>query len=481
MKMMIARFLCLWLLVYPAASVCAGAQYVEVIPPRYECVSDFCEGLAAAEIDGKWGFIDQANRFVVAAQYDDVSVFCEGFAAVSVNEKWGFIDKAGKVVVPPKYDDTGFFHEGLASILVDDGKSGKWGFIDTTGREVVPPKYDRAAAFHQNLAMVWIADEEDWGIFSPGKWGYVDGTGREVVPLIYEDIGEFHEGRACVVKDGKMGFVDETGAVVIPLAYTYKSEERPWTDIADTYVELLPFFSEGLVALWGSEGHGDRYGYIDRDGNEVIPFEYDYAAPFSEGLAYVSKGASVWYETNADGKFGYIDKAGRVVVQLQYDCDYAGHGTLYDWFFVDGYAPVSRKGATQWDMVYGLVDRTGKVVVPIRYYWMRRLEGGLSFAGYGEDYSGHGTWDSIGLIDETGREIVAVGHYAWIEKFSEGYACVRLGGDGGAWMGDEESRYGFIDWTGREVVPCVYEAAGNFSEGLAAVCRDGKWGFIAIR
>ena len=57
------------------------------------------------------------------------------------------------------------------------------------------------------------------------------------------------------------------------------------------------------------------------------------------------------------------------------------------------------------------------------------------------------------------------------KDFSEGLAAV---------MDDENYKYGFIDTTGREVVPCKYDYVGNFSEGLAAVKLDGKWGFVAV-
>lgn len=455
--------------------------YMLAIPPRYDDARSFSEGLAAVSIGEKWGFIDTAGQEVVPLRYGEAGDFRDGLAPVRVGDwrtgAWGFIDKAGNEVIPPKYHGVSDFHEGLAAVVL----GGKGGFIDMAGNEIVPPKYDEVYDFREGLARVWIADGEDKGPFSPGKWGYIDKTGKEVVPVIYEVIGEFSEGRACVVKDGKMGFVDQTGAAVIPLMYTY---ERPWNEIAAGYVDILPFFSEGLAAVWGADGYGGRYGYIDRDGKRVIPFEYDYAGPFSQGLAYVSQGASLWYETDGETsenrKFGYIDKAGQVVVPLEYDCDYVGQGTLFHWRFVDGLAQVSQKAASQRDMKYGMIDQTGKIVVPLRYHWLERLPDGLSFAGYGEDYSGHGTWNSIGLIDETGREIVAVDYYAWIGYFSEGYAWVRYGGEGGAWMASEESRYGFIDMAGNEVAPCIFEEALDFSQGLAAVMTDGKWGYITM-
>jgi hypothetical protein len=37
---------------------------------------------------------------------------------------------------------------------------------------------------------------------------------------------------------------------------------------------------------------------------------------------------------------------------------------------------------------------------------------------------------------------------------------------------------GFVNQVFEEVIPCIYDSILNFSEGLAAVCIDNKWGFI---
>lgn len=52
----------------------------------------------------------------------------------------------------------------------------------------------------------------------------------------------------------------------------------------------------------------DKYGYIDKQGNEVIPLKYDDAYNFSNGLARVELA----------GKYGYIDKQGNEVIPLKY-------------------------------------------------------------------------------------------------------------------------------------------------------------------
>lgn len=39
-------------------------------------------------------------------------------------------------------------------------------------------------------------------------------------------------------------------------------------------------------------------------------------------------------------------------------------------------------------------------------------------------------------------------------------------------------RYGFTDLKKKTTIPCIYEAAGNFSSGLAPVCINRRWGYI---
>jgi len=493
-----------YLLMLICLTVSLGALaegYIWVIPPQFDAVSEFSEGLAAVEIDEKWGFIDKTGKIVVPPKYCDVfggdvygfmdaGGFRDGLAKVQVGDwetgKWGFIDKTGKEVVPCKYDAVSSFFEGMAPIMVHDGETYKLGFIDTTGKEVVPPQYDEVGNFYDGLAMVCTGDglRGDPGIVYGGKWGFVDKTGKEVVPIEYDKVGRFREGRASVLKDGLLGFVDETGAIVIPLTY-----ETDWPPSLAWHLDVMPFFSEGLAAVWDGDVESGPYGYIDKDGNVVIPFEYDYAAPFSEGLAYVVKGGfcHVYGPDEELGKFGFIDKTGEVVVPLIYDCDYPDHGVLYDQHFHDGFAKVSQEISSSMHMQYGMIDKTGQVVVPIEYDWVWQngwkwnFDDGLAFVVLRDYCYETQYWGSSGLMDKTGKEIVAVGYYDGIESFSEGFAQVWHGGEGeNGYEMYHSGAHGFIDTTGREIVLCIFEDVRSFSEGLAAVKVDGKWGYIAI-
>ena len=74
--------------------------------------------------------------------------------------------------------------------------------------------------------------------------------------------------------------------------------------------------------------------------------------------------------------------------------------------------------------------------------------------------------DKFGFIDKTGREVIPL-IYDNAYSFSNGLAVVALNG-----------KYGFIDETGRVVIPFKYDGAKAFSEGLARVLLKNKYGYI---
>ena len=313
-----------------------------VIPFKYDWVSDFREGLAGVELNGKWGYINKSGKEVVPPKYDEAGFFHEGLAGVELNGKWGYINKSGKEVVPLKYDGARSFHEGLAIVSLN----GKWGYINKSGKEVVPPKYDYAWDFEEGLA----------GVSLNGKKNYINKSGKEVVPPKYDDVWDFEEGLAGVSLNGKCGYINKSGKEVVPVKY----------DIAGR-------FNEGLAMV---ELNGRR-SLIDMSGNEVVPLKYEHVWPFHEGLASVE----------LNGKWGYINKSGKEVVPLKYD------EAKYDEakFFHEGLASVSLNGKS------GYVNKSGKEVVPPKYDNVDYFNEGLVRVKL------NGKW---GYINKSGKVVV---------------------------------------------------------------------------
>ena len=81
----------------------------------------------------------------------------------------------------------------------------------------------------------------------------------------------------------------------------------------------------------------------------------------------------------------------------------------------------------------------------------------------------NGKW---GYIDKTGQEVIPC-KYAWANTFHEGLASVRISFDSG---------YGFIDTTGREVIRHrrEIEVPGEFSEGLVVVKNEFNDHFFVL-
>ena len=76
--------------------------------------------------------------------------------------------------------------------------------------------------------------------------------------------------------------------------------------------------------------------------------------------------------------------------------------------------------------------------------------------------------DKYGFVDKTGKEVIPP-KYVQVGDFHEGPAVVEL-----------NDQYGFVDKTGKEVVPPKYDYIGDFREGLAPVKLNDKWGFIDV-
>lgn len=345
-----------------------------VIPAKYEFAQAFSEGLAAVMSNNKWGYIDAKGVEVIPFKYDNARAFSDGLAVVCQAGKCGYIDKSDNLVVPMIYQGADNFSNGLALVFND----GKCGYIDKTGAVKIPLQYVRSGSFVDGVAPVMVN----------GKWGMIDVTGKNVVEPKYEEMYPFADGLACVMLNGKYGYIDKTGKEVIPLIYdnTVKvfSEGKAWVELKDVRkfvidktgkeVELLvdyqappefldifwdkPTNSFGLKDKKGNTVVSPKYKIISNifeglymcdlngkwgflnavTGKEAIPFVYDYAKPFSGGLALVQKG----------GKYGMIDKSNKEVIPIIYDIVYP---------FVDGVAEAVLDGKSYYYSLQGKVSK----------------------------------------------------------------------------------------------------------------------------
>ena len=259
-------------------------------------------------------------------------------------------------------------------------------------------------------------------------------------------------------------------------------------------------------------GDWGAYGFVNRNGETVIPFKYQFAMGFAEGLA------PVWFEPR---RCGYIDTSGRMVIEAKYNYCRPFSEEVADveveggWTFIrrDGtpitslvFESVSRfadgRGPAKTSDRWGYIDRDGHFAISAQYKLAWSFSGGHAIVYPLNDWR-CAVIDTMGAIViqpdgtdcrgsiETGLAIRGrdfKSRYAYLradgspltsfrfdraEPFIEGLAAVRVDG-----------RVGYIDSQGKEIIPSYFDADTSmfctcgFSEGLAAVMIEGKCGFI---
>jgi len=372
----------------------------------------------------------------------------------------------------------GVFQDGIVRFSSTRGAT--IGFMDAYGRVVIPERPGTTNPFSEGRASVG-----DYG-----QMGFIDMQGNVAIPLIYQRVIAFNGGLAAVQKNDRWGFIDIDGNVVIPLIY-----------------EQVYLFSEGFAAVSNAYG---RWGFVDRQGNEVVPLIYQQVFAFMEGIAIVKN----------NDKFGAVDMTGRVVIPIENDwvsgfgedgiaavigdvsvdgsgffINTSGVKVITDARFVHGVVGVdtSRVTLATWGVLDRFIGDFAPVIVwlgeslnevrnrselPARIAFMNRL----GEIVYVTDIEYNSSIGATGFIDEIlyiyiGQEIalfnmqdgklVYMGRFEGVRPFYEGLAAVR-----------RDDKWGFIDTSGNITIPITFQNAFDFSEGLASVSIDYMWGFI---
>lgn len=280
--------------------------------------------------------------------------------------------------------------------------------------------------------------------------------GREsweyVIPPELDEPGLQQDGVLVVKRHGATAVVDVSGKVVI--------EYGRFAEILDV--------PHGPARAVDANGN---IGYIDNAGKVVIEHRFSDAGPFTNGLAMA----------RAENGWGFIDIYGKWAIPPEYESVRS---------FRDGIAPVKKNGK------WGLIRTDGVAIVPCRFDWLGWPECNRITALQDElwgyiDTTGEwvvepaykstgefmpsgvaivqyvdGHW---GIIDLWGRPLTESDSYSFIDgRMCEGLAALR-----------KDGRIGYINARGDLVIEPKYHAGGAFSEGRASVGNDeGRYGYI---
>lgn len=266
-----------------------------------------------------------------------------------------------------------------------------------------------------------------------GKWGYINSEGETVINCQFDKAEQFSEGLAAMLIDTLWGFIDTTGKIVI---------EPKFFKVAQ--------FSDGLCNVSLQQDTGIVNAFIKTDGSIAFISPYKGISSFAYDRATVEINEEVCV----------IDKTGKIVFNTHYP--YGGglplqDGVVHVWggkggWVEEGLSNVWRGDSTRY------YDTEGNLLMQLDGMGHNNFNNGLALV-------------NACFINKKGEAKIKPKRKDLVYfDFSDGLARAVIPG--------YDYKAGFIDTSGKIVIPIQYHNIKDFKEGLAAFEDKDGWGFI---
>ncbi|GAB5417475.1 MAG: hypothetical protein Crog4KO_30570 [Crocinitomicaceae bacterium] len=378
------------------------------------------------------------------------------FTLIAGNKTYQAIDTNGNVLFQIEAEFMSGFSDGFASIqqlnLVNNAWVRGQGYINQKGEVVIPCTYKKARDFVDGRA--WVQSKN-------GNWHLIDKKGTQITSKHYEKVGPILEGysdRIAVYENGLMGWIDRDGNEVIPCQY----------------LGGATFDRQFGLACVTNPGGAESYGFINKQGDVVLPFKYIQAGPssFENGLCRVNvNGKTVLINEKGEIQFnanyrsvqnyshgliavatkpnrsgwGYCNLENDLIVPAIYD-----HATTIN---TDGY------GIIELNDNKGLVDAEGTIVLELKY---ETIYADVTEDGY---ICGVHHTEEVTSLSKTPKDYFD----AQLTPIDVGNATLLPANGTSRIPFREDGKAGYMNRDFKIVIPATYKKANAFSNGIAIV------------
>lgn len=368
-------------------------------------------------------------------------------------------------------------------------ENGLYGFIDSVGNKIIEPEFLWMSTFHNGLAMA-----------------VVDTIYRVVPDSMAYEVGERDTILNVYRMYAKYGYIDRSGEFVIEPKFT-------------SYVNMpnIGFVVKDMDncsnALYRHSFRNKRAmfydtttwknGYIDTKGDIVIKPKYYYSEPFSQGKAVVRDNVGErlylkeWCVTASKLRCAYIDTIGNAITDFKFEklstfngrCGIGSYKEVFktssddNGSFTEHNYIIDKEGNLGkdlgfWDEFYGFsrdgISVTRQVMRLQVYDGMQESYSFIDEKGnYLKPLKGLSDYqlDSLGRCDDIMQVLPEDADIVDATYFSNGFAGISP--DGEHWFVID--KHLLIHGYGKE---SIFDDFRAFNNGLAAVKKNGKWGFI---
>ena len=398
----------------------------------------------------------QNYEYILPMEYTKIERCQNCYIAYDKQDKCAIYDLNGKKL-SDDYDYIGsFFNEQVAEARRDN----QYYIINSYG--TVLGKFDKRIINVSEYVLVNLTDSnEDGRPFSyfEGEFGVYTYTGDLVKVLSYEESKPpknwgfwitFSGGRILFTENGKWGAADSSFNTVIEPIY---DKIYPFTD------------TESGITTAIKDG---KYGLIDQDGNAVADFIYNGIYPLHNDNGKINAYKVTQDSAQETVRYGLLDKYGKMIKQL----DELFPNAVYDEYgLIEVSTKNTRADSDEYGVLYGLIDYSGNVVIPVQNTNIWGISDGVVAA--------QKSYDHCGYYDLSGKELTEF-KYRMTSLFSEGLAFASSCIDD-VWTNEVINKNGEVmfnpsDWSNGFYGGIAQIEAGKFIDTSGKVVIDNpKW------
>lgn len=285
------------------------------------------------------GFIAYEKLEKSKKEYQVEKVSEYNYFVVKENDKYGVIDANGNKIIETNYDNVVIPNPNKPIFVCYSGDKTE---VFNDKKEKLFRNYDNVEPLRLKGVSTDLMYEKSVLKYSKdGKYGIINFNGKKITSPIYDEIDtlQFKEGELLVKKDNKYGVINIKGAEIVKANYDKIEADK-------YYDENTGYKNCGyIVSITTDEGY--RYGYINKDGKELLKTDYNDLYRILE-----TSSEDAYLICAQNGKYGLYKNSKKEI-----DNEY--QSLRYDEF---NNIIVALKGKQ-----YGVLTMEGKQIVPFKY------------------------------------------------------------------------------------------------------------------
>ncbi len=332
-----------------------------VLPPKYDLISKFYNGLSEVTMGNQLGFMDTKGNLVIPSEYSPRSIACRQGVVLVKDNKFGLYNRQGQQLLPIEYDYISFKHYSSNREIEKHqfayvSKNNRLGIYNAQGQMILPIQFDSIEHRSDDFIEVQVNKSAQ-----AHPYELYDIYGTKVFPDQYDEfkiLGEVKSAtnklgtalptptdKATVTKRFLIVLEKDKQQALYAVTRTLKATSNLNNDniknkskqqIKSSYkIEVIvPFGKFKEIFALTKNPHGkdvirvtvedevtaDKYGLIDSSGKVILKPTYTMLYPFKDGLAQATDDLmdkdGVY---SANRKYGYIDMQGKVAIPFKFD------------------------------------------------------------------------------------------------------------------------------------------------------------------